>query len=85
MANFEISVAHLYGNLMNTYGDYGNIIALTYYAKQIGVAVNYHLVSLGDDFDADSFDFALFGGGQDYEETIVAKDLKKYMYPHWKM
>lgn len=76
MANFEISVAHLYGNLMNTYGDYGNIIALTYYAKQIGVAVNYHLVSLGDDFDADSFDFALFGGGQDYEETIVAKDLK---------
>ncbi|MBZ5964656.1 glutamine amidotransferase [Leuconostoc gelidum subsp. gelidum] len=76
MANFEISVAHLYGNLMNTYGDYGNIIALTYYAKQIGVAVNYHLVSLGDNFDADNFDFALFGGGQDYEETIVAKDLK---------
>ncbi|MEX0381339.1 type 1 glutamine amidotransferase [Leuconostoc sp. MS02] len=76
MADFEISVAHLYGNLMNTYGDYGNIIALTYYAKQIDVAVNYHLISLGDNFDGDNFDFALFGGGQDYEETIVAKDLK---------
>lgn len=47
MADYDISVAHLYGNLMNTYGDYGNIIALTYYAKQIGVAVDYHLVSLG--------------------------------------
>ncbi len=52
MADYEIAVAHLYGNLMNTYGDYGNIIALTYYAKQIGVAVDYHLVSLGDEFNA---------------------------------
>jgi len=76
MTDYNISVAHLYGNLMNTYGDYGNIIALTYYAKQIGVSVNYHLVSLGDHFDNENFDFVLFGGGQDYEETIVAKDLK---------
>jgi len=76
MTDYNISVAHLYGNLMNTYGDYGNIIALTYYAKQIGVSVNYHLVSLGDHFDNENFDFVLFGGGQDYEETIVAKNLK---------
>lgn len=75
MADYNISVAHLYGDLMNTYGDYGNIIALTYYAKQINVRVNYHLVSLGDHFDDTAFDFALLGGGQDYEETIVAQDL----------
>lgn len=75
MSDYQLNVAHLYGNLMNTYGDYGNIIALTYYAKQIGVAVDYQLVSLGDTFDAQAFDFVLFGGGQDYEETIVAEDL----------
>lgn len=75
MADYHISVAHLYGDLMNTYGDYGNIIALTYYAKQINVHVNYHLVSLGDHFDDTAYDFALLGGGQDYEETIVAQDL----------
>lgn len=76
MADYTIAVAHLYGDLMNTYGDYGNIIALTYYAKQIDVDVDYQLVSLGDDFDADKYDFVLFGGGQDYEETIVAHDYK---------
>ncbi|MDF7627297.1 glutamine amidotransferase [Lactobacillaceae bacterium L1_55_11] len=73
---YELNVAHLYGDLMNTYGDYGNIIALRYYAEQIGVTINVSLVSLGDDFDPEKYDFVLFGGGQDYEETVVARDLK---------
>ncbi|MCO0831985.1 glutamine amidotransferase [Fructobacillus sp. W13] len=75
MTEYKLNLAHLYGDLMNTYGDYGNIIALRYYAKQIGVEIDDQLISLNDDFDADAFDFVLFGGGQDYEETIVAKDL----------
>lgn len=73
--DYEIRIAHLYGDLMNTYGDYGNIVALRYYAKQIHVDVDVELVSLGDKFDADRYDFALFGGGQDYEEQVVADDL----------
>ena len=74
---YVINIAHLYGDLMNTYGDYGNIIALAYYAKQVGVTVNTNLISLDTPFNADDFDFALFGGGQDYEESIVAKDLPR--------
>lgn len=73
---YELNIAHLYGDLMNTYGDYGNIIALRYYAKHIGVPVIDTNVSLRDTFDPNAFDFVLFGGGQDYEETIVAHDLK---------
>ncbi|MCK8627875.1 type 1 glutamine amidotransferase [Fructobacillus cardui] len=76
MADYTLELAHLYGDLMNTYGDYGNIIALRYYAKQIGVDVDDRLVSLNEDFDPKAYDFVLFGGGQDYEETIVANDLK---------
>jgi CobQ-like glutamine amidotransferase family enzyme len=60
---------------MNTYGDYGNILALQYYAKKIGVEISVDLISLHDKFDDTKYDFAMFGGGQDYEETIVAKDL----------
>lgn len=74
---YTLNVAHLYGDLMNTYGDYGNIIALRYYARQIGVDVQDQLVSLGDEFNADDFDFALFGGGQDYEQSIIAPDLQR--------
>lgn len=75
MAEYTLQTAHLYGDLMNTYGDYGNIVALNFYAKQLGVAVETDMVSLGDDFDDTKYDFVLFGGGQDYEQMVVTKDL----------
>jgi len=75
MAEYQLHAAHLYADLMNTYGDYGNLVALRYYANQIGVDLDVELVSIGDEFDEDKFDFVLFGGGQDYEEAVVAKDL----------
>ncbi|QIL50193.1 glutamine amidotransferase [Weissella coleopterorum] len=75
MAEFQLNTAHLYADLMNTYGDYGNLVALRYYAKQMGVAFQTTTVSIGDQFDADAYDFVLFGGGQDYEEQVVAADL----------
>ncbi|KRN32267.1 type 1 glutamine amidotransferase [Weissella halotolerans] len=75
MAKYQINVAHLYGDLMNTYGDYGNIVALGYYAQQLDVALNTTLVSLENDFEENKYDFVLFGGGQDYEEQVVSADL----------
>lgn len=75
MTDYRINIGHLYGDLMNTYGDFGNIVALRYYAKQLGIDVDVTLVSLGDSFESDQFDFVLFGGGQDYEEGVVARDL----------
>ena len=38
--------------------------------------ITVDLVSLDDRFDEEKYDFALFGGGQDYEQTIVSKDLQ---------
>ena len=72
---YHLNLAHLYGDLLNTYSDIGNILALKYYAKQMDTDIDVQIVSLDDDFDPDKFDFALFGGGQDYEQTIVSKDL----------
>ena len=31
-----INICHLYGNLLNTYGDVGNIMALKYFAQKKG-------------------------------------------------
>lgn len=61
---------------MNTYGDIGNILAMRYYAKAVDADITVDLVSLDDRFDEEKYDFALFGGGQDYEQTIVSKDLQ---------
>ncbi|HBJ53804.1 MAG TPA: glutamine amidotransferase, partial [Streptococcus sp.] len=72
---YDLKIAHLYGNLMNTYGDNGNILMLKYVAEKLGARVQIDIVSLEDEFDKDYYDLAFFGGGQDYEQTIVARDL----------
>lgn len=71
-----INICHLYGNLLNTYGDVGNVMALKYFAQKKGHEVNIEVVSLKDDFDYKKYDFVFFGGGQDYEQSIVEKDLE---------
>lgn len=73
---YELNVAHLYGDLMNTYGDVGNILALQYYAKQMDVHLNVKVVSLDQTFNADDYDMAFFGGGQDFEQEIVSQDIQ---------
>ncbi|MFU2181029.1 lipid II isoglutaminyl synthase subunit GatD [Streptococcus pluranimalium] len=72
---YELNIAHLYGNLLNTYGDNGNILMLKYVGEKLGAKVTVDIVSLGDPFDNDYYDMVFFGGGQDYEQSIVAKDL----------
>ena len=74
---YELRVAHLYGDLMNTYGDYGNVLILKYYGRKMGVKVDSNVVSLDEGFKAKDYDMAVFGGGQDFEQTIVSKDLQK--------
>ena len=43
--------------------------------------IDVQIVSLDDDFDPNKFDFALFGGGQDYEQTIVSRDYQIRQQP----
>ena len=75
MAKYVLNLAHLYGDLLNTYGDVGNILALQYYAKQMDTEIQTTVISTENDFHADDFDLAFFGGGQDYEQVIVSQDL----------
>ena len=72
----KLRICHLYGNLMNTYGDNGNLLMLQHRAKKLGYEVETTLISLVEDFNPEDFDIVMFGGGQDYEQTVVAKDLQ---------
>ncbi|GFH40025.1 lipid II isoglutaminyl synthase subunit GatD [Pseudolactococcus insecticola] len=72
---YQLRVAHLYGDLMNTYGDNGNILMLKYVGEKLGASMRFDVISLGDDFSADDYDIVFFGGGQDYEQFIVSQDL----------
>ncbi|MDD3225293.1 MAG: type 1 glutamine amidotransferase [Clostridium sp.] len=71
----ELNICHLYPDLLNVYGDVGNILILKYRAEKRNIKVNVFNISLDDNFDADKYDIVFFGGGQDYEQSIVSNDL----------
>ncbi len=73
----KINIAWLYPDLMNTYGDRGNIIALTYRAKKRNIGVSVLKISVGQNVDLiNSCDFIFMGGAQDKQQEIVNQDLK---------
>ncbi len=73
---YSLNVCHLYGDLMNTYGDLGNILVLKYLASKMGVELNSEVISLDQNFDPDKYDIIVFGGGQDFEQSIISKDIQ---------
>ncbi len=72
----ELNICHLYPDLLNVYGDVGNILILKDRAERRGIKVNIINTSLKDNFNGDDMDIVFFGGGQDYEQSIVSEDLK---------
>ncbi len=76
-----IRIAHLYGNLLNTYGDNGNLLMLQHEAKKTGHQVETTIISLKDKFDPTKFDCIFFGGGQDLEQAVVSKDIQRLKEP----
>jgi CobQ-like glutamine amidotransferase family enzyme len=71
----KLVLLHLYPDLMNVYGDRGNIITLERRCAWRGIELEVHSSSLGESFDPDETDLIFFGGGQDREQGVVADDL----------
>lgn len=55
---YSLNLAHLYGDLLNTYGDIGNILALRYYAKQMDTNLKVDIISLNQEFNPEKYDIA---------------------------
>lgn len=76
--NKNIKIAYLYEDLMNTYGDCGDIKILDYLFQKQGYTTTVENISIDDQFNALDFDFIFFGGGQDFEQSVIAKDLQRH-------
>ncbi len=72
-----INIAHLYPDMLNLYGDRGNIIALTERMNARGIEVKTDAITMGKSFNADDYDILFIGGGQDFEQDVLLDDLKK--------
>ena len=71
----ELHICHLYPDLLNSYGDIGNVMIMQQRLEKRGIKVVLHNVSVGDPFEKEVYDIVFFGGGQDFEQAIVSKDL----------
>ena len=72
----KLIIGYLYGDLMNIYGDTGNIIALKKRAEWRGIEVEIKNISIKNKLKSGECDIFFFGGGQDQQQELVAKDLK---------
>lgn len=73
----KLTIGYLYADLMNIYGDTGNIITLEKRCEWRGIKVEVKAISIGDSLKAKEVDLFFFGGGQDQQQTNVSVDLKK--------
>ncbi len=73
----ELRICHLYPELMNIYGDRGNVITLAQRCRWRGYGVRVTCVSLGDGLDPEEHDLYFIGGGQDREQILVCEDLSR--------
>lgn len=71
----SITVGHLYPDLLNLYGDRGNIACLVERCRWRGIEAKVREFHLGDRVDFTELDIVLLGGGSDREQAIVCQEL----------
>lgn len=82
----SITIGHLYPDLLNLYGDRGNIQCMVKRLQWRGIDAKVKEFRLGDPIDFKELDIVLMGGGSDREQMIVCnklreiqKDFKEYV------
>ena len=73
----KITIGHLYPDLLNLYGDRGNIQCLVKRCQWRGIEAETIPFELEDEIDFSKLDIVLLGGGSDREQMLVCEKLKE--------
>ena len=73
-----IRVAHLYYDLMNLYGESGNIKALKNWFDNQKIKIEIDYLTLNNEIEFKKYDLIYIGSGTEYNQKVVLKDLMKY-------
>lgn len=73
----KITIGHLYPDLLNLYGDRGNIQCLMKRCQWRGIEAQTIPFELDDKIDFSKLDIVLLGGGSDREQMLVCKKLRE--------
>ena len=72
-----IKIAHLYYDLMNLYGEHGNVLGLTKGLEEHGVKVITHYYSVGEEIPLKDYDLIYIGSGNRQDFELALQDLMK--------
>ena len=73
----KITIGHLYPDLLNLYGDRGNIQCLMKRCQWRGIEAETIAFEFNDKIDFSRLDIVLLGGGSDREQMLVCEKLKE--------
>ncbi|MEA4922612.1 MAG: glutamine amidotransferase [Eubacteriaceae bacterium] len=74
MGEYKLNICHLYPDILNLYGDTGNIICMEQRLKWRGIDCSVTGLSVGEKMDAADYDVFFIGGGQDFEQDVLLAD-----------
>lgn len=73
----KITIGYLYHDLLNLYGDSGNIKTLLYHLKEQDIETSIKYMSINDKKEFDDVDILYIGSGTDENLLIALDDIKK--------
>jgi len=73
-----INIMHLYYDLLNLYGESGNIKILKKYFDEQGIKTKIHFVTLNDEINLNNIDIVYIGNGTSNNQELALKHLLKY-------
>lgn len=71
----ELKICHLYPDVLNLYGDRGNVTCMVKRLQWRGIEATVSAVSIGTPLRASDYDLFFIGGGQDFEQEVLLQDL----------
>jgi len=74
----KFTIGWFYSDLMNIYGDRGNILTLLRRAQWRGLDASVVELQRGPARNMDDVDVFFFGGGQDREQALIYDDLREH-------
>ena len=73
----ELKICHMYPDVLNLYGDRGNVMCLTRRLRWRGIEASVTRLPIGGRLPLSGFDLVFIGGGQDFEQQVLLEDLHR--------
>jgi len=78
LSDMELHLMHLFPNLLNMYGDIGNLKILEYRAKKRDITVFWHTTNIHEPLVLDGIDIVMLGDGQLSDFRMIVPYLSNY-------